>query len=438
MAVKQLYIGSGRPAVGRTSIQLGDGRDFSFAALQSELRRLGLSPTELGLDLLTVALGVYFADAVTSRAEWGDDGWTRHLDVVAEVHEPELWEGLTDILVRGLNFVSSDRWRFRFERRVATSEQMGFRVIEQARFETSRITLLSGGLDSAIGALDALSNGSNLMAASISSSDTRTVGGPQNRIRGILEPGFRGVFAHTKLSVRAPQRLHHQREPSQRARSFLFLSFAAFLASCYRRQIELIVPENGLIALNVPLNVNRLGSNSTKTAHPYFLRRFAELLRGAEFDVVIREPYRFLTKGEMLQQCALPQYLERIVCASVSCAKPPNREGTAANHCGCCPACIIRRAAIRAGYNLADPTDYHTVPDLFGHVLDATAKEGKDIRAFKAAAQRVTEHPSNASIDIFRSGPMVDVHDHLDEYVSVYQRGMAEVHSLLERVRTRA
>lgn len=440
MATRSIFVVFGRrhDTPEASSLQIGAGLDFSFDMLQRDMRRLGLAPSEQGLDLLTIGLAVYVADVSTKRVDFGDDGWTRHLDVVVEVQSPDIWDALTPVLVRGLNFVSSDRWRFRFEPRLASAADLGFAPRSGAHFDTSRISLLSGGLDSGIGAIDMLSDGSSLLTASISSTDTRTVGGPQNRLRAIFETEFDRAFASMKLSFRAPRKMRSDDpEPSQRARSFLFLSFASFLASCYAARMEVYVPENGLIALNVPLNSNRMASNSTKTAHPYFLRRFAEVLQGSGIDVVIREPYRFRTKGEMIRESANSQIMERVLRASVSCAKPPTREGTAANHCGCCPACIIRRAAIRAGYYGADPTDYHNVPDLFAHPLDANAKEGKDIRVFKAAAQRSVDHPEFANVDIYRSGPMVDVHYHIDDYIAVYKRGMEEVHSLLAAVQTR-
>ncbi|TOF14048.1 hypothetical protein CGJ28_26590, partial [Vibrio parahaemolyticus] len=66
-------------------------------------------------------------------------------------------------------------------------------------------------------------------------------------------------------------------ENSQRSRSFMFLSMAAYLASSMGESCKLIVPENGFIALNVPLDPLRLGANSTKTVHPNFMCKMGEI-----------------------------------------------------------------------------------------------------------------------------------------------------------------
>jgi hypothetical protein len=76
------------------------------------------------------------------------------------------------------------------------------------------------------------------------------------------------------------------------------------------------------------------------------------------------------------------------------------------------------------------------VPDLGERTLNARTKEGKDIRAFKIAAQRLADHPEYAEVDVYRAGPLVQVVPSVADYVEVYRRGMMEVHALLADVRT--
>lgn len=57
-------------------------------------------------------------------------------------------------------------------------------------------------------------------------------------------------------------------ENSTRGRSFLFFALGVFAGTGLGKAFTLRVPENGLIALNVPLDPLRLGSNSTRTTHP--------------------------------------------------------------------------------------------------------------------------------------------------------------------------
>jgi len=51
-----------------------------------------------------------------------------------------------------------------------------------------------------------------------------------------------------------------------------FLRTRVFVGTGLGRRFVLRVPENGLIALNVPLDPLRLGSNSTRTTHPYYMQ----------------------------------------------------------------------------------------------------------------------------------------------------------------------
>ena len=53
-------------------------------------------------------------------------------------------------------------------------------------------------------------------------------------------------------------------EPSQRARSILFIALGLLIANSYNPECKLIIPENGFISLNVPLTKTRLGTFSTK------------------------------------------------------------------------------------------------------------------------------------------------------------------------------
>ena len=60
-------------------------------------------------------------------------------------------------------------------------------------------------------------------------------------------------------------------ESSTRSRSFLFIDFEIFALSGMGGVNVLQVPENGLIALNVPLDTLRVGSHSTRTTHPFYM-----------------------------------------------------------------------------------------------------------------------------------------------------------------------
>jgi hypothetical protein len=84
----------------------------------------------------------------------------------------------------------------------------------------------------------------------------------------------------------------------------------------------LYAPENGLIALNVPLDTLRLGALSTRTTHPFYIARWNELLGVLGIAGGIENPYWNKTKGEMVAECRNPPLLKTIVPSTLSCASP--------------------------------------------------------------------------------------------------------------------
>ena len=86
-----------------------------------------------------------------------------------------------------------------------------------------------------------------------------------------------------------------------RSRSFLFIGYALFVMTGMDNINELLVPENGLIALNVPLDETRVGSFSTRTTHPFYLSLWNELLEGLGVNLSVKNPYWNRTKGEMAE-----------------------------------------------------------------------------------------------------------------------------------------
>jgi hypothetical protein len=113
-------------------------------------------------------------------------------------------------------------------------------------------------------------------------------------------------LSHLQLNHNAKCPGQHER--SQRARSIVFLAYGVLLATALRRygdgdEIPLFVCENGFISVNPPLTTGRLGSLSTRTAHPVFFGQFQRLLDVAGLRVRITNPYEFVTKGEMLANC---------------------------------------------------------------------------------------------------------------------------------------
>ena len=418
-------------------LSLGHGIGRAVA----DLGRMNLQPSEVGLDLLIFAAHVHAADTRIARLSDAQDGWTRELRLVVPVADPALWWGAAPILTRMLNFLTGDRWMLGFRARPRRFVLMA--PARRARlFEPpyDRLQLLSGGLDSLIGAIDALSAGRTPLF--ISHAGEGATSDAQSRLYDTLKARFPGRgFERLRLWMAFPDDLVActKGENTTRGRSFLFFALGGFAGSAFGRDFVLQCPENGLIAINVPLDPVRLGALSTRTTHPFYIARWNQALQALGISGRIENPYWDKTKGEMVANCANGALLRELAPISLSCASPSKGrwQGLGTQHCGYCLPCLIRRASLATG--LApdpDPTTY-TVDDLTARPLNTKESEGVQIRSFQLAIARLRRTPDLARLLIHKPGPLFDeAPDRQDALADVYRRGMAELDAVLAGVRT--
>nr|WP_249792753.1 7-cyano-7-deazaguanine synthase [Bradyrhizobium sp. BRP22] len=292
-----------------------DDRGSAGAAVRNEIRRARLAPNRRAWDLLSIAMSVMAADAA-GRRSLSPDGWTREFEMEVAVAEPAFWNGSADLLADALTFLTTDRWQFRFIAGGAAPPPPA----ELFRPPEGSVVLLSGGLDSLSGALDLAASGQRPVAIS------KTVRGDAEKQIGFASSiGAFGVLVATAL------------KPYRSGGS-----------------LPLYACENGFIAINPPLTGSRIGSLSTRTAHPYFLARFQDVLDAADLGVSIRTPYAATTKGEMLKECADQDLLRALAARATSCGRFQRYNY---RHCGRCVPCQVRRAAFLA-WGEDDPTAY--------------------------------------------------------------------------------
>ena len=271
-----------------------------------DLAKLGVYPTEVGLDLLVLAAHVHAADTRVSRASESQDSWTRELRLVVPVSDPERWARATHVLVRLLNFLTGDRWAIGFRprpRRFAAIVPKRPRRLISPPFDD--LALFSGGLDSLIGAIDALEAGRTPLL--ISHAGEGATSDAQNTLFEALKGHYRNrSFDRLRLWMAFPDGLvaGSGGESTTRARSFLFFALGVFAGTGFEADFTLKVPENGLIALNVPLDPLRLGALSTRTTHPFYMARWNEMLDILNIPGRVENPYWDKTKGEMAAACA--------------------------------------------------------------------------------------------------------------------------------------
>ena len=389
------------------------------------------TPSPLALDLLFIASCIYGVDKAIKRddASIAEDKWKRHLDVSLPVAHPDVWENVADDLTDILNFLTGDQWSFRFER--APRALLQRRIIRRrtyrgyVRLAGDAVSLFSGGLDSYIGAIDFLTNNPTKQLALVGHYDG-DIAGPgkdQDDLASWLGTAFSSRFTRLKCRVGLSEK---GVEHSYRSRSFLFLALGVIAAESIGQGVPIIVPENGPIALNPPLIPSRRGACSTRTTHPHFLLSFESMLGQIGLAHTIQNPYKFMTKGQMVKDCRNQALLKQSYAVSRSCAKAGYKthwRNTLARQCGFCVPCLFRRAALhKAGWD----------NELFGNdVGDTTICRDEleenafaDIRALTAFLFR---NDSDVKIgrDLMTSGPIL--YKDLQQYIGVITRMRDEV-----------
>ena len=313
------------------------------------VRRLGYRLDSNSFDFLTVALAVTAADTFVKRAVASDVGWERDLHLTVPLTNPQVWVALTPLLREALGFLTGDRWDFDF-RNGGPSPPAPMTRGHLVKFDgVDVVSLFSGGLDSAIGVLTLAKDGfCPLLVSHAYPKDAKKQIAIREKVFSKL-PRFaanlRPVWANSGGF-----------DTTMRGRSFDFLALAAVAANTVGRVnklnvVRLVIPENGFIAVNAPLSVRRIGSLSTRTTHPHFLKMMQLIFDQAGISARLENPYEFTTKGEMVRSWGHSPLLSAISGNTVSCGKWKRRN----KQCGQCIPCLIRRASFHAA-GLADPT----------------------------------------------------------------------------------
>ncbi len=403
---------------------------FGVGQVVGDLAAKGLTPSDVALDLLLLAVAVQIADTRIERSLHAQDSWSREIDITVSVAEPDLWQQGTRLIERMLRFLSGDLWSLRFVKRAAGSIT-GKPPKFLALVEIDEVRLFSGGMDSYLGAVEALAAARRPMFVS-HYWDLGT--SSQAKCASLLGAEFGDIAPrHLRVHVGADKNdfvgtSEVEHESTQRARSFLFFALAAVAASGLGKPVPIVVPENGLISLNVPLDAHRLGAYSTRTTHPFYMGRWNELLRHLSIPTQVENPYRFLTKGEMILRSPNLEFVRRTVGETISCSSVAKArwEGHAPAHCGYCYPCIIRRAAERKGLG-AEVTNYHQLKDLNTTVARGAAK-GEHLWSLRYMAERLERRPKDAVALVHKTGSLGDLTP--AEQIAaadVFHRGIAEV-----------
>ena len=402
----------------------GEFLNFGMDHVMHVLRKINVFPCEKAYDLIALALLVYMADTRISREDHAQDSWTREIYLELPVESPDIWNQEVDRLNRMLKFLTGDIWKVSFtERAVVLDFEEGKRT---DAFDA--ISLFSGGMDSLISTINLQEQGKNVLLAA--HANEGLVKKAQTDIIWELNQKYPDTkHSLVDLWTTIPKNLITEggEENTTRSRSFLFIAFAVFIASGTANLKELLIPENGLIAINVPMDSMRVGAHSTRTTHPFYLSCWNELLSNLGFDISMDNPFWNKTKGEMATECLDKDFLHKLMPLSMSCSSPGKEryQGLTPQHCGYCLPCIIRRAAMHSAFG-HDNTTYANL-SVSEMINEREREKGVQMRSIQYAIQRVKDDPVFAEYAILKPGPLRQDKDYLKEMADVYTRGLLEV-----------
>lgn len=399
---------------------------FTYTFWNKELTKLPHFFSEEGLDLLYISLAVFGADRILLRDN-GENAWKRNIVLHLPVLSFEKWQVNKELMESILNFLSGDKWNLKFRtRELSTLEKRIKNEIEQQteeKLEFDNLCMFSGGLDSFIGAIDTLEASPSDKFLFVSH-----YGGGKGvkEYQDTLVTAFHNTYTldgSTFLNFYASAK--NGIENTTRTRSLMFFAHAIILGTAMKKRMKLLIPENGLISLNIPLTNTRLGSSSTRTTHPYYMELLQRLLVNLNINVILENPYQFKTKGEMIEECKNIEFLKDNLENTMSCSHPDlgRMQGESETaHCGTCLPCVIRRAAIKKA-GIKDTSIYR----------DSNFESGPTARvnlmSYNLGLQKYNKKYS--FINIQNSGP---ISKDILEFVRVYDQGIEELKYLLESV----
>lgn len=402
--------------------------DISFKALFNRCR----VPNELVTDLLIVSSLSYVVDKTVPRSA-SFDFWTRKFEIEFPVANPGLWKKVSGNLEGTLRFLTGDIWKISFRKRnakvfVEPSRKRKRKALPEKLADIKAVCSLSGGTDSLAGAIDLLENEGEGRIHLVGHYDAPGAKKAQQTLFAKLAESY--PLKASLTQVRVSHKPLKANESTLRSRSLVFMAIGVFAAQAAGPDIPVYMPENGFIAMNIPLTPARAGSCSTRTMHPFYLDSLEETLLGLGIRNPILNPFELKTKGECLTESANSRLLRSIIDESVSCSHGTRkqtwvRRTKEIRNCGYCVPCIVRRAAMhKAGL---DRGDWYGLDICKGEIKhDDENNRANDLRAVLnliVSKKSITE----IQREILAVAPV----DQLTERAKVIERGIDEIRILL-------
>jgi len=364
-------------------------------------------------DLLRLATGAYLADALTKRGTT----FTRDLSINVAVTDPDRWsETLTNDVCDLLYWLTGDQWQISV---TADDSNLPAPTLTDDKDEAP-VSLLSGGLDSFLGAIHLLNADPSITFVGHKDS-ANVIKAAQRAVGSWLAGAYKPAPSYSRVTFKQAEK---KQEPSSRSRSLLFASLGIAAASM-RGSSTLYIPENGYTSLNVPLHPNRGGALSTRSTHPLTFERMTSILSALDLDITLVNPFADMTKGEVMTSVAAagpPKGWLEASWLTISCGKLDGGRmagGDPNFNCGLCVPCMVRRGTYIAAAQ-ADKTKY-LVNEMTGSDRDGLVSRRRgDLDAITYATGEPVE---NSQIDALSWPATYD----LDAATDLVQRGLDEL-----------
>lgn len=390
-------------------------------------------------DLVRIAAYAFAADQLVSRGGKGDPNrrqWRRELALAVPVADPDFWsdDETTTALGEALGFGSEDRWFFSFAPAGPDDGQLWLDIHYDDRERLAGpdcVALLSGGMDSLCAVVDAVA-GNNMKPLVVSHRSAIHVAGPQRQLVAGLAARFAG-WSFPEMSYWVHLRNIEARERTRRTRGFLVAALGAATAG----QVgvpTVLLPDNGYVSINPPVNAQLVGALNSRGTHPRFLRLVNDLLARVFPDGVrIENPLTDQTRAEALEALARHGCADLLI-ETRTCAK--SRRPAHAPHCGTCSQCVDRRfATVAAGLEDHDPARRYETDVFTGSLKPGDAKTfatsyvGFAQRVEAQGAERLFEDYPELELGLDPGAPALAIQ--AERLASLLQRHSTEVLDVL-------
>lgn len=342
-------------------------------------------------DLLNIALSVYALDKRFPRIN-STDAWTREFSVEIPVYAIAEWTSVKSEIDAMLCFLSGDLWDVKFVKTEHRIIKPSIQTTNNLHRNFDCISLFSGGLDSFCGAIKFLEEKKTVLF--IGNEEYPKLKQRQEKLIDILHQNYNQSFFEIKTFTSNVQsyiyngKISKSTENTTRTRSFLFLAAAICYSTLMNNpEIPVYIPENGFIGLNLPITPSRIGTCSTRTTHPKFLRMLNNILHSIGFKTTVQNPYKYLSKADVVKTVENSNAFKEGAALTISCSHPSiNRYtigGTYPKNCGYCYPCLIRKSSL-AHLNLTEDYTF----DLNNSFWSMSTNKKDDIRSMLYAARQ--------------------------------------------------